>query len=168
MGRAGRPERAARIFGAADALREKTGATMYGGQRAVYETNLQRARPKPTRETWKEPGPRDEPCPWKTLAAWRSGPSYQYARPRPPLDAKEYDLSEREIEVLSLLAAGLTYAEIAERLTVSFHTVHAHLRSIYHKLDVTSRSQAARFATEHKLSLRDPTAPVTGHCRRGG
>ena len=63
-----------------------------------------------------------------------------------------FGLSEREMEVLRLLVAGLTYGEIASQLTLSFHTVHAHLRSIYSKLGVTSRSQATRFAVEHNLT----------------
>jgi DNA-binding NarL/FixJ family response regulator len=66
--------------------------------------------------------------------------------------AARYDLSERELEVLHLLAAGLTYAEIADQLTLSFHTVHAHLRTIYAKLGVTSRAQATRLAIEQGLA----------------
>jgi DNA-binding NarL/FixJ family response regulator len=69
-----------------------------------------------------------------------------------PTAAEMYNLSERELEVLRLLVDGLTYARIAEHLTLSFHTVHAHLRSIYSKLGVTSRSQATRLATEHRLA----------------
>ena len=61
-------------------------------------------------------------------------------------------LTGREREVLRLLVAGLTYSQIADQLTISFHTVHAHLRSIYGKLGVTSRNQATRFATEHGLA----------------
>ena len=53
--------------------------------------------------------------------------------------------------MLSLLVQGLTYGQMAAQLTVSFHTVHAHLRSIYSKLGVASRSQATRFAREHGL-----------------
>jgi DNA-binding NarL/FixJ family response regulator len=56
------------------------------------------------------------------------------------------------LEVLRLLVGGLTYAQIGEQLMLSFHTVHAHLRSIYAKLGVSSRSQAARFAREHGLA----------------
>ncbi len=41
---------------------------------------------------------------------------------------------------------------MAERLFVSRHTVNAHLRSIYSKLDVTTRTAAARVATEHGLA----------------
>jgi DNA-binding NarL/FixJ family response regulator len=55
------------------------------------------------------------------------------------------------VEVLRLLATGLTDAQIAEHLVLSLHTVHAHLRTIYSKLGVTSRSAATRYAFEHQL-----------------
>jgi DNA-binding NarL/FixJ family response regulator len=60
-------------------------------------------------------------------------------------------LTAREVEVLRLLATGLTDAQIAEQLVLSLHTVHAHLRTIYSKLGVTSRSAATRYAFEHRL-----------------
>ena len=60
-------------------------------------------------------------------------------------------LSVRELEVLHLLATGLTDAQIAEQLVLSLHTIHAHLRTIYSKLGVTSRSAATRYAFEHQL-----------------
>jgi LuxR family maltose regulon positive regulatory protein len=52
-------------------------------------------------------------------------------------------LSERELEVLSLIAEGLTNREIAERLFLSLNTVKVHTRNIYGKLGVNSRTQAA-------------------------
>jgi DNA-binding CsgD family transcriptional regulator len=55
-------------------------------------------------------------------------------------------LSRRQIEVLRLVAEGLGDAEIANRLTLSRRTVQAHLRSIYQKLNVTSRTAAVRAA----------------------
>jgi adenylate cyclase len=60
-------------------------------------------------------------------------------------------LTEREIEVLRLVVQGLTNAEIAAELVLSPFTVNAHLRSIYSKLDVTSRAAATRFAVEHRI-----------------
>jgi len=56
------------------------------------------------------------------------------------------------VEVLRLVAEGLTDAQVAERLYVSLATVKTHLRSIYGKLDVPSRTAAARFANEHGLT----------------
>ena len=61
-------------------------------------------------------------------------------------------LTAREIEVLQLLARGLSNAQIAEELVVSLLTVKAHLRSIYSKLGVSSRVGATRYAVEHHLS----------------
>jgi LuxR family maltose regulon positive regulatory protein len=51
-------------------------------------------------------------------------------------------LSERELEVLQLIAEGLTNREIASRLFLALNTVKAHTRNIYGKLDVHSRTQA--------------------------
>ena len=51
-------------------------------------------------------------------------------------------LSEREAEVLDLLAQGYSYKEIATQAGVSYHTVHSHVRHIYEKLHVRSRAQA--------------------------
>jgi LuxR family maltose regulon positive regulatory protein len=51
-------------------------------------------------------------------------------------------LSARELEVLDLIAAGLTNQQIAARLYVSLHTVKSHARNIYAKLGVSSRTQA--------------------------
>jgi DNA-binding NarL/FixJ family response regulator len=53
--------------------------------------------------------------------------------------------------VLRLLAQGLTDQQIAERLVLSRRTVHAHLRSIYGKLGVATRSAATRQAIELKI-----------------
>jgi len=61
-------------------------------------------------------------------------------------------LTPRETEVLAMVAKGLTDAEVAERLVVSLRTVHAHLRSVYRKLDVHTRSAATRYALEHALA----------------
>jgi predicted ATPase/DNA-binding CsgD family transcriptional regulator len=61
------------------------------------------------------------------------------------------DLTEREMEVLRLVARGLTDAQVAESLVISPRTVNAHLRSIYSKLNITSRHAATLFALEQHL-----------------
>jgi DNA-binding NarL/FixJ family response regulator len=60
-------------------------------------------------------------------------------------------LTAREVDVLRLVAAGLSDAEAARRLFVSVRTVNAHLRSIYRKIGVRSRAAAGRFAAENGL-----------------
>jgi DNA-binding CsgD family transcriptional regulator len=60
-------------------------------------------------------------------------------------------LSGREVEVLRLVAQGLTDGQVAERLFLSPRTVSTHLRAIYNKLGVDNRTAAARFAVEHDL-----------------
>ena len=73
------------------------------------------------------------------------------SRPAAPSTPHAYDLTAREIEVLRLLTHGLTYAQIAETLVISPRTVDAHVRAIFGKLDVRSRSAATRVALEHGL-----------------
>jgi DNA-binding CsgD family transcriptional regulator len=74
--------------------------------------------------------------------------------PEETVDPPAYpaNLSAREVEVLKLVAQGLTNARIAEELFISPNTVNRHLNSIYHKLGVSSRAAATRFATEHHLA----------------
>ena len=60
-------------------------------------------------------------------------------------------LSPREMDVMRLLAQGLTSAQIAEQLVIGVVTVNFHVRSIYSKLGVSSRSAATRYALEHHL-----------------
>jgi len=60
-------------------------------------------------------------------------------------------LTEREVEVLRLVAGGLNDLQVAEQLFISRRTVHAHPRSIYQKHGVTTRTAATRFALEDNL-----------------
>lgn len=68
---------------------------------------------------------------------------------RDPISNYPSELTKRELEVLRLIAEGLTDAQVADRLFLSTRTVQAHLRSIYSKLNVTTRSAATRYAMEH-------------------
>jgi DNA-binding NarL/FixJ family response regulator len=67
------------------------------------------------------------------------------------VDEYPVGLTAREVEVLRLVAAGLSDAEAAEQLFLSVRTVNAHLRSIYRKAGVRSRAAAGRFAEENGL-----------------
>ncbi len=144
----GRPEHAARLFGAAEVLRDNMHVTMYTAQRLAYERDVARGAAQLDPTAWDRAWAQgrtltlDEACAFVVDA--------QPAAPAGPADT--CDLTAREREVLRLLTAGLTYAQIADHLVLSIHTVHAHLRAIYAKLGVTSRSQAARVATEHGLT----------------
>jgi DNA-binding NarL/FixJ family response regulator len=65
-------------------------------------------------------------------------------RPLPRTRANPAGLTDRQVEVLGLLADGLTNAEIANRLVVSVRTVDHHVAAILSKLNVGSRREAAR------------------------
>jgi DNA-binding NarL/FixJ family response regulator len=60
-------------------------------------------------------------------------------------------LTTREVEILRLVTGGLTNRQLANELGISTRTVDAHLRSVYAKLGVKSRSAATRYALEHHL-----------------
>jgi DNA-binding NarL/FixJ family response regulator len=68
-----------------------------------------------------------------------------------PPPRKSFGLTAREIEVLRLVTRGLTTTQIAQQLIMSPRTADAHLRSIYSKLEVSSRAAATRSALEHEL-----------------
>ncbi|HSK35474.1 MAG TPA: AAA family ATPase [Actinomycetota bacterium] len=74
----------------------------------------------------------------------RMGVSHLPRRPRPRTRANPAGLTDRQLEVLELLAEGLTNAEIADRLVVSVRTVDHHVAAILAKLNVGSRREAAR------------------------
>jgi DNA-binding CsgD family transcriptional regulator len=62
------------------------------------------------------------------------------------------NLTAREVEVLALLAEGLSNREIGARLFISSNTAANHIRSILMKTGTANRTQAARYATEHELA----------------
>jgi predicted ATPase/DNA-binding CsgD family transcriptional regulator len=143
---------AAQLWGAAEALRDAFSVPIPLVERADYERSLSAARVHLGERAF--------------AAAWAQGRSMtpeqalaakgQKPTPAPTTTASRptypAGLTAREVEVLRLLADGLTDLQIAEKLVLSPRTVHAHISSIYNKLDVTSRSAATRYAIEHHLA----------------
>jgi DNA-binding NarL/FixJ family response regulator len=71
---------------------------------------------------------------------------------RPSLDPELDQLTMREREVLRLIARGYTYKEIARDLFISVKTVETHVSSVLRKLQLSTRHQLARWATERRLA----------------
>ena len=70
----------------------------------------------------------------------------------PPVDDAELEqLTAREREVLQLIARGYAYKEVARRLTVSVKTIETHVSSVLRKLQLSSRHELTRWATERRI-----------------
>lgn len=165
--RSGEPKRAARLLGATSALRDALAVVLPPADRAEHEraeATVRAALGESTFAVERAAGRASSAVAAirEAIAAAAAVPAVlppeepptgagSTATGSPPTAGRPAGLSEREVEVLQLLAAGLTNAQIAERLFLSPNTIGAHLRRIYDKLAVTSRSAATRFAVEHHL-----------------
>ena len=162
-GMQGHPVRAARLYGFAASLRTLLGAPLPPIDLLSYQQAVATLRAH-----------LDEPT---FLNAWKAGqdmtleealaeaeqvnaqahipptlPPAPVETPSPsPARRNPFGLTVREIEVLRLVTQGLTTSLIAAQLVISPRTADAHLRSIYSKLEVTSRAAATRSALEHQL-----------------
>jgi len=72
-------------------------------------------------------------------------------QPAQPAAQGQQPLTQRELEVLRLIAQGLSNQEIASQLVLSQHTIHRHVANILTKLDLPSRAAAAAYAAKHSL-----------------
>jgi DNA-binding CsgD family transcriptional regulator len=137
-----------RLWGADEALREASGLSLSPFERSHpdYEGYQAAARSRLDETSWE--------------AAWAEGRAmtpeeaieYALKSKEPPSPQKETaGLSECELEVLRLVADGLTDPQVASRLYVSRRTVGNHLSSIYRKLGIPSRAAAAKAAVERSL-----------------
>jgi DNA-binding NarL/FixJ family response regulator len=84
------------------------------------------------------------------LDAFATGPPA--GEGRPSFDPELDQLTPREREVLRLIARGYTYREIAKELYISIKTVETHVSSVLRKLQLSTRHQLARWATERRLT----------------
>jgi DNA-binding NarL/FixJ family response regulator len=80
--------------------------------------------------------------PMTTHIARKVVQSFQKAAPAPQAEGAGDTLSTREQEVLDLLSQGFLYKEIADKLGISYETVHTYIRRIYEKLQVRTRTEA--------------------------
>jgi DNA-binding CsgD family transcriptional regulator/tetratricopeptide (TPR) repeat protein len=148
---AGLPERAVQFFGSVGALHDALQVPRPPAQAAAYEQEIATLRTELHETAFQE----NWGSGWSmalhlvlALVATICLPTQSAQQPRPP--AYPAGLTAREVEVLRLVAAGMTDARIAETLILSPRTVNTHLRSIYAKLGISSRSAATRFAiTQH-------------------
>ena len=145
----GQPERTARLFSAATALRQNMGVPMPPIVRPAYERELATARGAMGSNRF--------------AAAWAEGSVMtvdqlvEYARQADAASSQPHvssadPLSQREREVIALLARGYTNRQIAEDLIISGRTVDGHVAHILAKLGLSTRAQAAVWAVEHPIA----------------
>jgi predicted ATPase/DNA-binding CsgD family transcriptional regulator len=155
----GNPAWAMRLCGAAEVLRETIDAPIPPIECADYDYAVAASRSLLGHEVFSA-----------TLAEGRTmTPSHAYAargpaspvqpihtmtKPTLKVMPSSYPagLTAREVSVLRLVAEGMTDAQVAQRLMLSPRTISTHLRSIYNKLWINSRTAATRFAIEHHLA----------------
>ena len=152
---------AAQLWGAAETLRDAIGVPVPPIERAGYERAVASAKvhlgEKAFARAWRQGQistleevlalqGREPTAP----ATFLTTPPTTTTVNHPPVFPD--GLTAREVEVLQLLARGLTDFQIAEKLVLSHRTVHSHISSIYRKLAITSRSAATRYAIEHHIA----------------
>ena len=164
----GQPLRGARLLGTADALLQVIGSMLEAENRRPYEAAVASARAQLGEEQFEKARQQGRSVLMDQAIAdaldpallATDEPSVSKQAPAPPPAPEPgtgsrtrypEGLTRREVEVLRVVAEGLTNAEIAARLFLSPNTVNVHLYSIFNKLGVTTRTAAARFAVEHKL-----------------
>lgn len=164
----GQPSRATLLWGAAQAMRETIGAPIPTIERDLYRRSLALARhrlgearfthywQKGYALTLEQALHISEADMHTPDISSKVTTSHQIKHATDAATQKiatitEQTLTNREIEVLQLVAQGLTNVQIAENLVISPRTVQAHLRTIYSKLGIVSRSAATRYAIQHSL-----------------
>ncbi|MHB8595511.1 MAG: tetratricopeptide repeat protein [Ktedonobacteraceae bacterium] len=143
------PVRAILLWGAVESLREALGSPIPPIERASYERMVAVIRAQLSEQAfaaiWAE---------GRTMTPEQALVAEGGATMPLSLSASSIypaGLTGREVEVLRLIAEGLTNAQIADQLVISPLTVNTHVRSIYNRLEVSSRSAATRFAIQHQL-----------------
>lgn len=140
-------------------------AEVYSGidpyERALMEMRLDADKSQLARPLIKEALERVEPSPAPPPVAGRVLPAA----------GKDYPngLTQREAEVLSLLADGLSSKQIADRLVITIATVSRHIANIYNKIDARGRADATRYALQNSVTsnelfrVGETRRPANGH-----
>jgi len=142
---------ATRLLAAASALRDSLGVPLPSVCRADYERSLAAARAQLGEQAFAAAWAEGQSMTWEQALAARGPVKIPPTPPEKSPFIAPSGLTGREVEVLRLLARGLTDAQIAEQLVISPRTVNTHLKAIYGKIQVSSRSAATRYAFEQHL-----------------
>jgi len=155
----GEAERAAKLFCAAQALSEAVGLHHTPEQAALREPYLATTRSQLGEVAWEEALAQGRAVGLEEAIEYAisdkpSVTTLYFTPEQPSAPEPKYPagLTSREIEVLGLVASGMTSTKIAEELFLSPRTVNTHINSIYHKIGVNSRAAATRYALEHGLA----------------
>jgi len=153
-----KPMWAAQLWGAAEFLRETIDAPLPPIEQASYEQSITTARTQLGEKAFATAWAKGRTMtPEQALAVQEPAPvPEEHALGPAPIPlakvpAYPAGLTAREVEVLRLVAQGLTDAQVAELLVISPRTVNWHLTSIYSKIQVSSRSAATRYAIEQHV-----------------
>jgi predicted ATPase/DNA-binding CsgD family transcriptional regulator len=141
----GRPERAATLWGAAEPLREQLGLALSHFELVTfgYERDLAAVRFALSESTFD--------AAWAEGRAMSPEQAFEYAQGEAPHEENTHPLTRREMEVLRLVADGMSNQDISTTLVLSGHTVHRHVANVLGKLGVSSR--AAAVAEAARLDL---------------
>ena len=160
------PIRAARLFGAAQALLDARGATFQPQDQQEIDRQMEIARKQLNAAAWETAWAEGREMQVERLVEYALGRGENNLPERMPVMDERVitdtaaassspnlpdGLTEREVEVLRLVTSGQTVHQVAEQLYLSAWTVQAHIRSIYGKIGVTSRSAATLYAVAHDL-----------------
>jgi len=148
----GQAIRAARLVGAAMALRERSGSSLWPKERVRFEQTVARTRAGLGDEVFAREVAAGRALPLADLVVEASAVA---SAPPPVAEAPEPaefgGLSPRELDVLRLLATGKSNPEIADALYIGRGTVRTHVSNILSKLDARTRTEASMIARDQGL-----------------
>jgi DNA-binding CsgD family transcriptional regulator/tetratricopeptide (TPR) repeat protein len=156
----GEAERVARLWGAAEASREDMNSHLFPNQRTLYEPYLDAARAKLGETLWEATLAEgramtlEEATEYALMVGERAGAATS-VQEQTPAGRQPSLLTQREEEIATIVARGLTNRQIASELVISEHTVATHIRKILKKLGLHSRSQLTAWMAEQGSTPSD-------------